>query len=105
MKVALLLSGQLRTYELCKHNIKGAILDKYDTDVFMSIDKTNTYQWDYLNPTDKTEDTKIKDAIDFYKPCEYYVCESLEEGMMKINTFYINQQSQLRIQICQLTNI
>jgi hypothetical protein len=79
MKVALVITGQLRTYNLCKHIIKGGIIDRYDTDVFLSIDKSNTYQWDYLNPTKLTEDNDIRDAIAFFNPCEYYICESYDE--------------------------
>ena len=44
MKICLLLCGQLRTIELCKWLIKKSLLDKYDCDVFMSIDNNNKYQ-------------------------------------------------------------
>ena len=44
MKIAILLCGQLRTFEMCKWNVKHMLQDKYDCDVFMSIDKINMHQ-------------------------------------------------------------
>jgi hypothetical protein len=82
MKVALLITGQLRTYELCKHVVKHTLIDKYDTDVFLSINKcnTNTTQ-DCVNSTHETDD-KIKDAIQYYNPINSYVWDESDENLI-----------------------
>ena len=73
MKVALLLTGQLRTHDLCKHIIKNCIIDRYDTDVFMSIDRSNVYQNEMRNSQTDTEDGQILEAVSWYQPKGYVV--------------------------------
>jgi hypothetical protein len=73
MKVALLLTGQLRTHDLCKHIIKNCIIDRYDTDVFMSIDRSNVLQNEMRNTVTETQETQLRDAISWYKPESYHV--------------------------------
>ena len=86
MKIALLLFGQLRTFDMCKWMIKN-ILDRYDCDVFMSIDKNNIHQHEDLNSKQETHDLKISDAIDFIKPKDFYVTDytSFENDYNNIN--------------------
>ena len=43
MKIAILLTGQLRTWNLCKYIIKN-IQESYDTDIFLSVDLCNLEQ-------------------------------------------------------------
>ena len=54
MKVALLLTGQIRTNELCRHIFKKTLIEKYDVDTFLSIDTDNKLQEASLNSTEKT---------------------------------------------------
>jgi len=76
MKIALLITGQLRTYTLCKSNIKSLIIDTYDADVYLSIDRSNALQVDNANPVDPTQDATIADALAFFKPIDHVICES-----------------------------
>jgi hypothetical protein len=86
MKIALLLFGQLRTFDMCKWMIKN-ILDHYDCDVFMSIDKNNLHQHEDLNSKQETRDSMVSDAIDFIKPKDFYVTDnsSFENDYNNIN--------------------
>lgn len=87
MKIALLLTGQLRTYRLNRHIIKNAIINKYDTDVFISIDSSNTYQDANLNTKEETTAATIKDVISFYNPCDYFVCYDYSSIFSKIKPY------------------
>jgi len=75
MKIALLLFGQLRTFDICKWMIKNMIIDRYDCDVFMSIDKNNLHQHEDLNSKESTSCSKILDAINFIKPKDFYITD------------------------------
>lgn len=76
MKVALLITGQLRTYELCKHIIKNILIDKYDTDVFLSIDINNTLRRiPSLNSNKNIDVNTIADVISFLNAKKTYICE------------------------------
>ena len=72
MKVAILLTGQLRTWKLCKELLKKQLLDHYDCDIFMSIDQSNKLQGDNKNNTLDTKIEEIKEAIEFYKPISVF---------------------------------
>lgn len=73
MKIALLLTGQLRTYKMCGHIVKNMILDHYDVDVFMSINSCNKLQTNNLNNAKNTDDDDIIEALNFYKPIDHYI--------------------------------
>jgi hypothetical protein len=73
MKVALLITGQLRTWEFCKYSIKNSIINHYDTDVFLSIDTNNILQETRSNKTTQTSSDEINNAINFYKPLDYFI--------------------------------
>jgi hypothetical protein len=75
MKIAILLCGQLRTFDMCKWNVKNMLQDRYDCDVFMSIDKNNSHQLENLNSNISTNNEYIKEAIDFIKPIKYYIVD------------------------------
>jgi hypothetical protein len=81
MKVALLLTGQLRTHEMCKHIIKHCIIDRHDTDVFMSIDRSNSWQNESRNNAIETEDSKILEAVDWYQPKGYVVTDQSDHSV------------------------
>jgi hypothetical protein len=93
MKVALLITGQIRTYRQCMHVHKSALIDKYDTDVFLSIDLSNTNQTAHENPTTPTDLDDIKNIIDFYKPLEYYICNDSNEMIIEELNHLINNNA------------
>jgi len=75
MKVALCLSGQIRSHELVKGSIKKHLLDLYNCDVFCHFwhKYDNEKYKNFYNPQCASDygifdDKKIKDVIDFYKP-------------------------------------
>jgi hypothetical protein len=79
MKIALLITGQLRTYSLCKHVIKNTLLDKYEVDTFLSIDKSNILTNDDLNSHEYSNESMVTDVIQFFNPCDTFVCNSYDE--------------------------
>jgi len=76
MKIALLLTGQLRTYKLCRHLFKNAIIDKYDTDVFMSINANDSGM-----PISQLD---ISDAISFFNPIDSFVSYDYSDEFSKV---------------------
>jgi len=77
-KVAILLTGQLRTWKLCR-NLVDRIKNTYDVDIFMSIDQNNMLQHEHKNNNNNTEIMEIMEAIEYYKPIDYYVLENYNE--------------------------
>lgn len=73
MKIALLLTGQLRTVDVCKHILKYALIDKYDVDVYMAIDTSNDIQDVYRNSIGKTSAGAIAEAVQFFQPVDLFV--------------------------------
>jgi hypothetical protein len=97
MKIALLLTGQLRTVDMVKYLHMNSIIKKYDTDVFLSIDLNNSKQCEYKNNTDNTHLDYTKEIISFFNPINYYICNdySTEFKILK------KKQSEL----CNIDNI
>ena len=73
MKIAVIVTGQPRTWKLCKYFFKNMINDKHDCDVFLSIDANSKTQLLYQNNSDNLENSEVKEIIDFYNPITYYV--------------------------------
>ncbi len=65
MKIALLMTGQLRTVDMVKYLHLHTIIEKYDTDVFLSIDCNNALQHENKNSTLQTKKDKVMEIIDF----------------------------------------
>ena len=108
MKVALLLTGQLRTYQMCKYIIKHCIIDRYDTDVFMSIDVPNNHQNEYRGSSDDTNENDILDAISWFQPVKYIVTRELDYSVAdavyeKLSEF--TSRSRLRLLFVQYANV
>jgi hypothetical protein len=83
-KIALLLTGQLRTIDVLKYLHMNTLISKYDTDVFLGIDLDNSLQCLFKNSTIKTNDNQIKSAIEFFKPIEYYILDNFEDEFLNI---------------------
>lgn len=83
MKIALVLTGQLRTIELTKWFHKNIFLNKENCDVFLSIDPNNKTQLLYKNKTEKTNNLLINQIIDFYKPKDFYIGNTDDEKIIK----------------------
>ena len=105
MKIALIITGQLRTYKLCGIILKNTIIDKYDTDVFLSINKFNGLQNENLNSKIDNNNNDINEAIQFFNPKDIFInngyddiFENLEvnktriENRLILEQYYIVQQ-------------
>ena len=84
MKVAVLLTGQLRTFEMVKYLHMNSLILKYNTDVFLGIDICNKYQTEHKNSTIRTNMQTVKDAIQFFKPVETFILEDFTDEFNKI---------------------
>ena len=73
MKVAVLLTGQLRTFEMVKYLHMNALIQQYNADVFLGIDISNKLQVEYKNSTVDTEEQLVINAINFFKPIDTFV--------------------------------
>ena len=77
-KVAILLTGQLRTWRLCR-NLVDRLKKTYNVDIFMSIDRNNILQHEHKNSNNNTEIMEIIEAIGHYKPIDHFVLENYNE--------------------------
>ena len=88
MRIALILTGQLRTVELTKWFHKNIFLNNENCDVFLSIDPNNQTQLLYKNEIENTNNILINQIIDFYKPKNFYIGN--EDDDKKIVEEYAN---------------
>lgn len=91
MKVAVLLTGQLRTFEMLKYLHMNSLISKYNTDVFLGIDIDNKYQCVYENNTDKTKLEDVRRAIDFFKPIDTFILDNLIFSENRIEQLLLRQ--------------
>lgn len=119
MKIALIITGQLRTYKLCGNVLKNTIIDKYDTDVFLSINKSNNLQNENLNSKIDSNNDDINEAIQYFNPkCVFVsngyddifenleVNKTLKENRLILEQYYIVQQGyKLLIKYSKTNNI
>ena len=77
MKVAILLCGQIRTFELTKWVLQS-IKNQYDCDVFMGINPNNLHQNQDLNGNKPTTAKVIEDTIQFVRPKQTYIMDEIE---------------------------
>ena len=96
MKIALLLTGQLRTVDLVKYLHMHSLINKYDTDVFLSIDLNNTMQNENQNFKLETPIEKSKAVIDFFKPVDYFVLDNFNNYFDK---YYESVKDVIKIDI------
>jgi hypothetical protein len=84
MKIALLLTGQLRTVDMVKFLHMNSIIKKYDTDVFLGIDLNNSKQCEYKNDTSDTTLEKANQVISFFNPKSYFICDDYSSEFKKV---------------------
>jgi hypothetical protein len=95
MKIAVLLTGQIRTCDIVKYLHMNTIISKYDTDVFLSIDLDNSLQCEYQNSIQKTQLEKVENIINFFNPVDYFILKNYDEEFIKIinNNSTINNKT------------
>jgi hypothetical protein len=91
MRIALLLTGQLRTFNMTKHLHMNSLISKYNTDVFLGIDVDNSHQCEYKNFTDKTTSKSVHDAIQFFKPVDTFLLDKFDCFKNKWQHLFIRQ--------------
>lgn len=84
MKLAILLTGQLRTFDMVKFSHMNTILSQYDCDVFLSIDLQNLLQCEYKNTTNETHSDIVKHAISFFNPIDYFTLYNFDDEFNNI---------------------
>ena len=84
MKIALLLTGQLRTVDMVKYLHMNTLISKYDTDVFISIDLDNSLQRLKMNNTEKTKLEHVQDVINYFNPIDYIINDNFEDEFIKL---------------------
>ena len=91
MKVAIILCGQIRTFNLTKW-ILQSIKNKYNCDIFMGIDPNNLHQHENLNNKNTTEKEIIDQTIEFVKPKHLYIFDEIQfnSSFNKLN-FYMQR--------------
>jgi len=81
MRIALCISGQMRTYKKCYDNLAKYILKPYNPDVFVHV-------WDYTGSTNDIEKgEKITSSIieNFFHPVQYVIDEFKDKYYTKID--------------------
>lgn len=89
MKVALLLTGQLRTVEMLKHFHLNTLILPYDADVFLGIDLNNMKQCKYKNSTDQTTLEEANKTIDFFKPINSFILDDINPCQLLLRQYYV----------------
>ena len=88
MKVAVLLTGQLRTVDMVKYLHMNSLISKYDADVFLGIDIVNKHQCEYENPTDNTDMQYVNTAIQFFKPVDTFILDDFTDEIQRLNIMH-----------------
>jgi hypothetical protein len=83
-KIAVLLTGQLRTCDMLKYLHINTLISKYDADLFLSINLNNEYQNQNLNSHKKSEESHAKEIIDFFNPIDYVIHYDFSDELNKL---------------------
>jgi hypothetical protein len=97
MKVAVLLTGQLRTFEMVKHLHMNSLILQYNADVFLGIDVSNKYQCVYENSTNKTNTTIVNNAINFFNPIDTFILDDFTDEFNNIITSKFNKYNKINL--------
>jgi hypothetical protein len=78
MKIAVVMTGQLRTFNMLKDLHMNTIISQYDSDVFLGIDSTNCWQTANENSNSDTSEKLIAEAQGFFKPVDLFISKGLD---------------------------
>jgi hypothetical protein len=108
MKIAICISGHLRTFELTYPSLKQHILDKYDCDVFISTWKNLgnqfAYHCAYKNGIDKTDPIISEEDIrKLYKPVAIHMDDADTEPVTnRLKQEYNEKRTQNKAHLAQI---
>ena len=87
MKVAVLLTGQLRTFEMVKYLHMNSLILKYNADVFLGINISNKFQnTPNKNHTIQTNIEIVNNAINFFNPIDTFILDDFTDEFNKIKS-------------------
>ena len=89
MKIAILLTGQLRTYEMLKYLHLNSLILPYNADVFLGIDLNNKYQCEYKNSTNGSTFEEVDKVIEFFKPINSFIFDDVEQLNLLYRQYYV----------------
>jgi hypothetical protein len=89
MKIAILLTGQLRTYEMLKYLHLNSLILPYNADVFLGIDLNNKYQCEYKNSTNASTFEQVDKVIEFFKPINSFIFDDVEQLNLLYRQYYL----------------
>ena len=78
MRVAILLTGQLRTFEMLKYLHMNSLISKYNADCFLGIDSCNLLQCLNQNSKTPTQQFEVDNAVKFFKPIDTFVLNEFD---------------------------
>lgn len=85
MKIAVLLTGQLRTWEMLKYLHLNSLILPYNADLFLGIDLNNKYQCLHKNSNMETTLDEANKAIDFFKPINSFILNDVNNSFISNN--------------------
>ena len=83
-KIAILLTGQLRTVNLVKYLHMNTLISKYNADVFMGVDIDNSLQSENKNSKNTTSLKDVQEVINFFKPVDYFIMKNFNDEFIKL---------------------
>lgn len=78
-KIALLLTGQLRTWKMSRYLI-DKIKEEYNIDIFLSINKNNNLQNEYFNNIETSNNNEINEAIKYFNPKDVFISSNYDNN-------------------------
>lgn len=82
-KIAVILTGQIRTWKLSLPILKKTLLEKYNCDIFLGIDLDNTLQNENDNSKFQTKMEEASQVVEFIKPKKHVICNNIDIMPMK----------------------
>lgn len=73
-KIAIILTGQIRTWKLALPILKKTLLEKYNCDIFLAADLDNTLQNENDNSKSQTKMEEAQKVVEFIKPKKHIIC-------------------------------
>lgn len=102
MRIALCISGQIRSFDIIKESLKNNLIDNYDMDIFVHFwnryddnIKVNEGQFNHIcqNEYGQFNETNINELLNFLKPKSFKIEEPIEYAQNTESMFYSIEQS------------
>lgn len=111
-KIAIILTGQIRTWKLALPILKKTLLEKHNCDVFLAADLDNTLQNEYDNSKVQSKMEEAQQIVEFIKPKKHFICtDNIDVSPMKYifrksgYTYQIYSKSDKATDITKITEV